>query len=56
MHIDLAEPLWNKNNEPVVLFAGEHTHETYYGSVHGAMESGYRAADKIVQHMKKKKV
>ncbi|XP_044746214.1 possible lysine-specific histone demethylase 1-like [Coccinella septempunctata] len=50
---DIAEPLLNNANIPVVLFAGEHTHETHYGTVHGAVESGYRAADELAKHIHK---
>ncbi|XP_021918923.1 spermine oxidase-like isoform X2 [Zootermopsis nevadensis] len=43
----LAEPLTNNNKKPVLLFAGEATHEHYYSTVHGAVESGWREADRI---------
>ena len=37
--------------EPVrgLLFAGEATHGCYFSTVHGAIESGYREADRILK-------
>lgn len=43
----LGEPLYDHRNTPVVCFSGEATHSKYYSSVHGAVESGYREADRI---------
>lgn len=43
----LAKPLTNDNKKPVLLFAGEATHEHFYSTVHGAVESGWREADRI---------
>ncbi|KAL3287703.1 hypothetical protein HHI36_002168 [Cryptolaemus montrouzieri] len=51
---DLGEPLLNKDGIPVVLFAGEHTHKTHFSSVHGAVESGYNAADELVKYLNEK--
>ena len=31
-----------------LLFAGEATHEKYFSTVHGAIESGWREADRII--------
>ena len=31
----------------VLLFAGEATHEHFYSTVHGAVESGWREADRV---------
>lgn len=44
---DLRESLRNVNGKKTVLFAGEATHDKYYGLMHGAIESGYLAANKI---------
>nr|XP_045601691.1 spermine oxidase-like isoform X1 [Procambarus clarkii]XP_045601695.1 spermine oxidase-like isoform X1 [Procambarus clarkii] len=49
---DLAEPLVDSNNTPVVCFAGEATHECYYSTVHGALESGWREADRLLKYLK----
>ena len=37
--------------EPVggLLFAGEATHQHFFSTVHGAIESGYREADRILK-------
>ncbi len=43
---DLAEPVGSR-----VLFAGEATHEKYFSTVHGAIESGWREADRIICHL-----
>lgn len=45
---DLAEPLL-VNGKPIVLFAGEATHSHFYSTVHGAIESGFREAERIIQ-------
>lgn len=44
----LSEALFNFDNKPVVLFAGEATDEKYQGYVHGAARSGWRAAQEII--------
>lgn len=43
----LAEPLCDSYGRPVVQFAGEATHEHYYSTVHGAIESGFREANRL---------
>ncbi|XP_012534082.1 uncharacterized protein LOC105835392 isoform X2 [Monomorium pharaonis] len=45
---DLAEPIVN-GSKPVILFAGEATHDHYYSTVHGAVETGFREADRIIE-------
>ncbi|CAG5075180.1 Similar to SMOX: Spermine oxidase (Homo sapiens) [Cotesia congregata] len=44
---DLAEPIM-KNDKPVVLFAGEATDE-HFSTVHGAIHSGWREADRLIK-------
>lgn len=46
---DLRESLRNDNGKQTVLFAGEATHNKYYSTVHGAIESGFSAADEIIK-------
>ncbi|XP_026283712.1 spermine oxidase-like [Frankliniella occidentalis] len=48
----LAEPVLNSKNEEVLLFAGEATHEHFFSTVHGAIESGWREANRITEHYK----
>lgn len=49
---DLREPLINQNGQMTVLFAGEATHDKYYSTLHGAVESGYAAANMIIDASK----
>ncbi|KAJ8949099.1 hypothetical protein NQ318_017004 [Aromia moschata] len=44
----LAAPLTAGNGTPVVQFAGEATHPHYFSTVHGAIETGYREADRLI--------
>lgn len=48
----LAQPLYHHRNilEPIVIFAGEHTHSTFYSTVHGAYLSGRTAAQALLSH------
>uniref|UniRef100_A0A336N5J9 CSON006941 protein n=1 Tax=Culicoides sonorensis TaxID=179676 RepID=A0A336N5J9_CULSO len=46
---DLREPLFNQDGKMTVLFAGEATHDKYYSTLHGAVETGYLAADTIIK-------
>ena len=41
---NLAKPVGNGQ----ILFAGEATNERHYSTVHGAVESGWREADRII--------
>ncbi|KAL0831193.1 hypothetical protein ABMA28_002052 [Loxostege sticticalis] len=44
----LSTPLLHKG-VPVVCFAGEATSHKHYNSVHGAVETGFREADRLIQ-------
>lgn len=45
----LAVPWPNKPAKPLILFAGEGTHERFYGTAHGAYLSGVREGKRIVE-------
>jgi monoamine oxidase len=49
---DLAEPVINSNGSVRLFFAGEATHDHRYSTVHAAVETGWREADRIVEHVK----
>ncbi|XP_037035275.1 spermine oxidase-like isoform X2 [Bradysia coprophila] len=49
---DLAETLYSSSNKPVVLIAGEATEKDHSGYVHGAVMSGWRAANEISDYYK----
>lgn len=56
----LAEPVWatiwqndkkrKKQNLPIILFAGEATHDEFYSTTHGAYETGIHQAEVFLQH------
>ncbi|CAO1424857.1 unnamed protein product [Diamesa serratosioi] len=50
---DLAQPLYSSVGKPRVLFAGEATSDHYYSTVHGAIESGWREAKRLVDYHSK---
>ncbi|XP_057668645.1 spermine oxidase-like isoform X2 [Diorhabda carinulata] len=46
---DLSEPLVSKKwNTPTLLFAGEATSAQHYSTVNGAIETGFREAERII--------
>ncbi|XP_001849990.2 peroxisomal N(1)-acetyl-spermine/spermidine oxidase [Culex quinquefasciatus] len=50
-HNELAAPvLAESTGMPVLLFAGEATNGEHFGTVHGAIESGWREADRIIKY------
>lgn len=50
----LALPLSNACGIPVVQFAGEATHSHYYSTVHGAVETGWQEADRLISIYERK--
>lgn len=38
------------DNYPIILFAGEACHEKYFSTAHGAFESGYEQAQKLLKY------
>lgn len=46
----LAEPIYDCSGKPSIQFAGEATHEHYYSTVHGAIESGWREAKRLIDY------
>ncbi|CAL4063535.1 unnamed protein product, partial [Meganyctiphanes norvegica] len=51
---DLAQPLSDEHGKPLVCFAGEATHDHFFSTVHGAMETGYREAERISEFILRK--
>ncbi|CAB3375625.1 Hypothetical predicted protein [Cloeon dipterum] len=47
--IHLATPVTNSEGADVLLFAGEASHPDYFSTVHGAIETGWREADRILR-------
>lgn len=45
---DLAAPLLNSSNLPVVQFAGEASELHHFATVHGAVETGWREAKRLI--------
>lgn len=48
----LAEPLRDSFGVPRVLFAGEATEVVHFSTAHGAVDSGYREAMKLIGNSK----
>lgn len=47
---DLAQPVYDSGGFPRLFFAGEATHDYFYSTVHGAVETGWREADRIAKY------
>lgn len=45
----LAEPIVNGTEKPRIQFAGEATNGKHYACVHGAIETGWREADRLIE-------
>ncbi|XP_037045061.1 protein anon-37Cs-like [Bradysia coprophila] len=45
----LAEPVHDSNGRPRIFFAGEHTSAEFSGYSNGAVETGYRAAEEVLE-------
>ncbi|XP_054708898.1 uncharacterized protein LOC129218603 [Uloborus diversus] len=54
---DLAKPILSNHvfcqQHPVIQFAGEATHSSFFSTMHGAYETGIREADRLVDHYMK---
>jgi spermine oxidase len=50
---DLAKSLVNIANKPVVLFSGEHTDDQFASNAHGAIRSGIRVADELIEFLER---
>lgn len=44
----LAEPINDQNGKPILQFAGEATNQHHFSTVHGAIESGWREAQRLI--------
>ncbi|KAF3708278.1 Peroxisomal N(1)-acetyl-spermine/spermidine oxidase [Channa argus] len=58
---NMMEPLPTKGSQSQVsplqvLFAGEATHPCYFSTVHGALLTGWREADRLITHYSKSKL
>ncbi|XP_054259347.1 spermine oxidase-like isoform X2 [Macrosteles quadrilineatus] len=49
---DLSSPL-PQPDKPVLMFGGEATHNHFYSTVHGAIETGWREADRLLSYLHK---
>lgn len=47
---DLAVPITDADSKPIVLLAGEATDENYPSMAHGAVSSGFRVAQQIIDY------
>lgn len=46
---ELAEPVYNSNGRPRIFFAGEHTSAGFSGYTNGAVETGFRAGEEVLE-------
>lgn len=53
--ITLSEPLYSGSDFPVLCFAGEATSHHQHWDAHGAVESGFREADRLIESFKRLK-
>ncbi|KAH3717033.1 hypothetical protein DPMN_059813 [Dreissena polymorpha] len=44
----LAQPICDNNGKPLLQFAGEATHSSFYSTTHGALLTGHREAKRIL--------
>lgn len=44
----LAEPIKSQSGTPVIQFAGEATSPHHFSTVHGAVETGWREAQRLI--------
>ncbi|CAH2049553.1 unnamed protein product, partial [Iphiclides podalirius] len=51
--VALSEPLYRRDGFPVVCFGGEATSHRRHSAVHGAVEAGFREADRLIAILKK---
>ncbi|XP_011183904.2 spermine oxidase [Zeugodacus cucurbitae] len=48
---DMATPILDeRDGKPLLQFAGEATHPHFYSTAHGAVESGWREAQRLIAH------
>ncbi|XP_026479207.1 spermine oxidase-like [Ctenocephalides felis] len=52
---ELSQPVIDASGRSAILFAGEATSQNYYSTVHGATESGFREANRIINLSKSTK-
>lgn len=44
----LGEPVTDSDGKPIIMFAGEATHPSFYSTTHGALLTGHREAKRIL--------
>lgn len=50
----LSVPIVNSQGQPILQFAGEATSPDHFSNVHGAVDSGFREAKRIIQYYNSK--